>query len=106
LPAKKEIPTHILAGIIAQWKADYGKTFPLYGNDTVRHDISGSVRPLLSSTELPHERILADNSGVPKKTILRIVQGEDFFVSEETAEKLLVAMERTDCWWVELVDYY
>lgn len=101
----KGIPSHIIRDIIEDWKRSYGSTFPLYGNETVRHDISGSVRPLLTSTEIPHERILSENSGVSKRTILRIQSGETKFVSEEITEKLLMAMDRADCWWVELIDY-
>jgi transcriptional regulator with XRE-family HTH domain len=72
----------------------------------VRHDISGSVRPLLASTELPHERILAERSGISKRTIVRIVSGETRFVSVEIAEKLVNAMDRNDVWFVELAEFY
>lgn len=95
----------LLAEIIVEWKHRYGKTFPLYGNETVRHDISGSVRPLLSSTEIPHERILAERSGVSKKTISRIVSGETKFVTHEQADQLITAMDRADVWYNELVEF-
>lgn len=102
---ERGIPSQILAQIIHQWISDYGPTYPLYGKETVRHDISGSVRPLLASTEIPHERILAEASGVSKRTILRILSGETKFVSEEIADRLITAMDRNDVWYVELVDY-
>lgn len=105
LPAKSGIPSHLLRDIIYQWKIDYGITFPLYGKETVRHDISGSVRPLLTSTEIPHERILSERSGISKRTITRICNGETAFVSEEMADKILTAIDRNDCWYVELSDY-
>jgi hypothetical protein len=101
----KGIPSFLIRDIIKQWKKDHGSTFPLYGNETVRHDISGSVRPLLTSTEIPHERILSEASGVSKRTIMRIQSGETKFVSEEITEKLLIAMNRADCWYVELDSY-
>jgi hypothetical protein len=106
VPSERGIPSELISQIILEWKVEYGPTFPLYGNETVRHDISGSVRPLLSSTELPHERILAEQSGVAKKTIQRIVSGDTKFVSIEVTDKLLQAMGKTDCWFVELIDYY
>ena len=105
MPAEKGIPSYLIRDIIQGWKKDYGSTFPLYGNETVRHDISGSVRPLLTSTEIPHERILSEVSGVSKRTILRIQSGETKFVSEEITDKLLVAMNRADCWYCELDSY-
>jgi hypothetical protein len=74
-------------------------------NETVRHDISGSVRPLLSSTEIPHERILAENSGVSKKTISRIMSGESKFVNEEIADRLLTSMDVNHEWYGILNDY-
>jgi hypothetical protein len=102
---KRQIPSPLLAAVIDEWKRRYGATFPLYGNETVRHDISGSVRPLLSSTEIPHERILAERSGVSKKTISRIVSGETKFVTHEVADQLVTAMDRADVWYVELREY-
>ena len=71
----------------------------------MRHDISGSVRPLLSSTELPHEKILAERSGVSKRTIVRILSGETKWVSEEVADRLVNAMEKPETWYMELSDY-
>lgn len=103
--AERAIPATLLAEIIHEWKRRYGNTFPLYGNETVRHDISGSVRPLLSSTEIPHERILAERSGVSKKTISRIVSGETKFVTHEVADQLITAMDRADVWYVELAEF-
>ena len=90
----REIPAKIIKEIIEQWASEYGPTFPLYGNNTVRHDISGSVRPLLSSTEIPHTRILSESSGVSKKAIQKIMSGDTEFISEELADILLTAMDR------------
>jgi transcriptional regulator with XRE-family HTH domain len=100
------IPSNLIAEIINEWKRQYGPTFPLYGNNTVRHDISGSVRPLLSSTEIPHERILAESSGVSKKTISKIMSGDTKEVSFEVADKLVTAMNKNDVWYCELREYY
>jgi len=105
-PKERGIPSEILSQIIKEWVRDYGPTFPLYGKETVRHDISGSVRPLLASTEIPHEKILADRAGVSKRTVSRILSGETKYVSEEIADKLITAMDRNDVWYVELRDYY
>jgi transcriptional regulator with XRE-family HTH domain len=102
---ERPIPATLIAEVIVEWKRRYGNTFPLYGNETVRHDISGSVRPLLSSTEIPHERILAERSGVSKKTISRIMSGETKTVSHEVADNLITAMDRSDVWYVELIEY-
>jgi len=95
------IPGEILAKIFEEWKEEYGPTFPLYGNNTVRSDISGSVRPLLSSTEIPHTKVLSEISGVPKKTIQKIVSGDMKEVDFETADVLITAMERVDVWYDE-----
>lgn len=103
---ERGIPSEILGVIISEWKHEYGPTFPLYGKETVRHDISGSVRPLLSSTEIPHERVLAEISGVSKRTIVRICNGETKFVSEEITDRLLVAMDKAYEWYDKLADYY
>ena len=103
---ERGIPSEILGVIISEWKREYGPTYPLYGKETVRHDISGSVRPLLSSTEIPHERVLAEISGVSKRTIVRILSGETKFVSEEITDRLLVAMEKVYEWQDKLSDYY
>jgi hypothetical protein len=103
---QKGIPSHLITEVINEWKRRYGATYPLYGNETVRHDISGSVRPLLSSTEIPHERILAERSGVSKKTITRIITGETQFVSLDIADKLVTAMNMNHVWYDELSEYY
>lgn len=104
MPAKT-IPSYLIAEVIEEWKKDYGDTFPLYGNETVRHDISGSVRPLLSSTAIPHERVLAEASGVSKKTISRIMSGETKEVSYEMADRLITAMDFNFVWYTTLSDY-
>lgn len=77
----------------------------MYGNETVRHDISGSVRPLLSSTAIPHERILAEASGVSKKTISRIISGETKEVSQDMAHRLIDAMGYPHIWFTILAEY-
>jgi len=102
----EKIPGKLLRSIYAEWVSEYGPTFPLYGNETVRHDISGSVRPLLSSTELPHTRVLAEATGIPKKTIQKILEDDSFEVDWEIVDTLLSSMGKTDAWWNELVDYY
>jgi DNA-binding XRE family transcriptional regulator len=99
------IPSGVMKAVIEDWKRSYGPTFPLYGNNTVRHDISGSVRPLLASTEIPHEKVLAERADVSKKTIQRIMNGELQFVSEEIADKLTTAMDRADVWHNEFQPY-
>ena len=107
MASKQEgIPSNLVGGVIEDWTREYGPTFPLYGKETVRNDISGSVRPLLSSTEIPHHKILAEMVGVSKKTITRIVTGETKYVSWDLTEKLLQAMQKTDSWWNELEGYY
>jgi hypothetical protein len=100
------IPASLIKDVIDEWRRRYGPTFPLYGNETVRHDISGSVRPLLSSTEIPVEKILAERSGVSKKTIAKIVAGEIEFVTHEMADKLITGMDVNHVWYDELADYY
>ena len=95
----------MIVEVINEWKSEYGETFPLYGNETVRHDISGSVRPLLSSTAIPHERILAENSGVSKKTISRIMSGETKEVTYDMADRLITAMDYNHVWWTILREY-
>jgi hypothetical protein len=102
----KKIPGRLLKPIYEEWKSEYGPTFPLYGNDTVRHDISGSVRPLLSSTEIPHTRVLAEQTGIPKKTIQKMVDGEDVEFTWDQTDTLLSAMGKVDTWFNELNDYY
>lgn len=95
----KSIPSYLIAAVINEWKSEYGDTFPLYGNETVRHDISGSVRPLLSSTAIPHERVLAEISGVSKKTISRIMSGETKEVTYDMADRLITAMDYAHVWY-------
>ncbi len=102
----QKIPGFILKQIIEEWIEEYGPTFPLYGNNTVRHDISGSVRPLLSSTEIPHTRILCESSGISKKVILKIMTEEDFEVSFAIADKLVTAMDRSFEWQDRLAEWY
>lgn len=101
----KSIPSFLIAQVIEEWKKEYGDTFPLYGNETVRHDISGSVRPLLSSTAIPHERVLAETSGVSKKTISRIMSGETKEVSYDMADRLITAMDYNFVWYTILDKY-
>lgn len=103
----KGIPSKLIAEVINEWRRIYGPTFPLYGNETVRHDISGSVRPLLSSTEIPIEKILAERAGVSKKAIAKILAGETESVDHELADRLITAMDMNYCWFEgELFDYY
>ena len=99
------IPSEVIKTVIEEWKRSYGPTSPLYGNNTGRHDISGSVRPLLASTEMPHEKILAERADISKKTLQRIMSGETEFVSEELADRLTTAMDRSDVWYNELAPY-
>ena len=100
------IPSEVLKQVIEDWKRSYGPTQPLYAKEgTVRHDISGSVIPLLRSTEMKHEKILAERSKLSKKVIQRIMSGETQFVSEEVADRLTTAMDRADVWHNELAPY-
>jgi hypothetical protein len=93
--------------IFEEWKRRYGVTFPLYGNETVRNDISGSVRPLLSGTAIPHEKILTERSKLSKKVVTKIIAGEKEYVTHEEADKLLTAMDMNHAWYEgELADYY
>ena len=105
MPTGKAIPSCLIKAVIEEWKQEYGDTFPLYGNETVRHDISGSVRPLLSSTAIPHERVLAEVSGVSKKTISRIMSGETKEVSYDMADRLITAMDYNFVWYTVLDEY-
>jgi len=102
---KEGVPTRLVKQVIEEWKGQYGPTFPLYGKETVRHDISGSVRPLLASTEIPHEKILSEKSGVSKRNITKIMNLEVEFVAEEVCDRLATAMDRADVWYVEWIDY-
>ena len=99
------IPASLIAEVFAEWKKEYGNTFPLYGKETVRHDISGSVRPLLASTEIPHEKILAERSGVPKRTITKIIANEITAVSYHLADVLITAMDFNHVWYDQLDEY-
>jgi len=101
-----DVPTKALVPLFAQWKKNYGITFPLYGNETVRHDISGSIRPLLPSTEISHEKVLAERSGVPLKEIQKILSGEREFVAEMVADRLVSAMDMPEAWFNELAEWY
>lgn len=75
------------------------------GPNTVRHDISGSIRPLLSSTEISHARILAEHSGVSIRQVNRIMDGTQEFASHEDTEKLLDAMDKTLEWYLRLDEH-
>lgn len=103
---ERGIPSQIIVVLVNEWVKEYGPTYPLYGKETVRHDISGSVRPLLASTEIPHLKVLAEMVGVSKKTIARIMNGETKFVTWDLTDKLLSAMQKPDAWWNELLEYY
>ena len=103
----EKIPAKYIAEIYAEWVQNYGKTFPLYGNNTVRSDISGCIRPLLSSTEIPHHKVLTERSGVSKKVIMKILNDEDFEILFDVADQLLVAMDMEFKWyWPPLDAYY
>lgn len=102
---ERVIPSAILREIIVEYKRTYGPTFPLYGSNTVRNDISGSVRPLLASTEIAHESLLAERSGISKRTIQKIMNNEREFLTYTEADKLVTAMNRADVWYAELSDY-
>lgn len=103
---QRGIPSGLIKAVIEEWKYRYGDTWPLYGNETVRNDISGSVRPLLSSTEIPKEKILAERSGISKKVISKIMSGETVAVSFDIADKLITAMDCNHVWYEELSEYY
>jgi hypothetical protein len=102
-----EIPAIYIAQLIQEWKRHYGPTYPLYGNETKRHDISGSVRPLLPSTEISYEATLAAISQVKQKLIEKICKGEIESVSFEMADVLIQSMELTYAWFEPpLNEYY
>lgn len=105
MPEKKGVPARLVKLVIEEWRGQYGPTFPLYGKETVRHDISGSVRPLLASTEIPHLKILSERSGVSKRIITKIMEEELEWVPEEVCDRLVNAMDRADVWYVEFVEY-
>jgi len=103
----EKIPAKYLKVIYHEWVKNYGPTFPLYGNNTVRHDISGSVRPLLSSTEISHTKVLAERSGISKKTIQRILEDPEYGVLFDLADQLLTSMDMEWKWFEPpLQDYY
>jgi hypothetical protein len=102
-----KIPTYIIAEIFEEWKHEYGPTFPLYGNNTNRSDISGSIRPLLSSTELSHVKVLASLTGLSKKKIDNILSGQIAEIDYNLAEMLINAMDHEWEWhWGRLDAYY
>lgn len=101
-----KIPTSIIKIIYEEWIEEYGPTFPLYGNDTKRSDISGSVRPLLSSTELSHVKVLAAITGLSKKKLDNILSGATTEIDFDLADMLLCAMEQEWQWHNLLSDYY
>jgi hypothetical protein len=101
-----DIPAIHIARLIGEWKRRYGPTFPLYGNETKRHDISGSVRPLLPSTEISYEATLSNIAKIKQKEIEKIVKGEVEFVTWEQADVLIQAMELTHAWFEPPLDAY
>lgn len=102
-----KIPAVYIKDIYFEFVEEYGPTFPLYGSNTVRHDISGSVRPLLSSTEIPHIKVLVERSGISKKTIQKILEDPDFEVLFDMADQLLTAMDMEWKWHDKpMSDYY
>jgi len=102
----RKIPAIYLKEVFEEFKAEYGPTFPLYGSNTVRHDISGSVRPLLSSTEIPHIKVLVERSGISKKTIEKILKDPEFEVLFDMADQLLTAMDMEWKWFDPPLDIY
>lgn len=102
-----KIPTFLIAEIFQEWKHEYGPTYPLYGNNTNRSDISGSIRPLLSSTEISHVKVLSAVTGLSKKKIDNILNGVTVEIDFDLAEKLVSAMDHEWEWhWGRLEDYY
>lgn len=102
-----KIPTFIIAEIYEEWKHEYGPTFPLYGNETKRSDISGSIRPLLSSTEISHIKVLAAMTGFSKKKLENILQGVTVEIDFDMADTLISAMQMMEKWHEPpLSDYY
>lgn len=103
----QKIPTNLIAEIFEEWKHEYGPTFPLYGNDTKRSDISGSIRPLLSSTELSHVKVLSAVTGISKKKLDNILSGATSEIDFTLAETLVSAMDHEWEWhWGRLEIYY
>lgn len=102
-----KIPTSIIAEIFEEWKKEYGPTFPLYGNNTNRSDISGSIRPLLSSTEISHVKVLAAMTGLSKKKLENIINGVIKEIDYDMTEMLVNAMDHQWEWyWGRLELYY
>jgi hypothetical protein len=101
------IPTILIAEIYEEWMHEYGPTYPLYGNETKRSDISGSIRPLLSSTEMSHIKILSGITGISKKKLENILQGITEDIDFTMAEVLVSAMDHEWEWhWGRLETYY
>jgi hypothetical protein len=104
---EQKIPTFLIKAVYEEWIIEYGPTFPLYGNDTKRSDISGSIRPLLSSTEISHIKVLAAITGLSKKKLENIISGKTEQIDFDLADKLLSAMQMQEKWWDgPLADYY
>lgn len=51
-------------------------------------------------------QVLAEEAGVAESTVSKLLRGKRKWVSFDIADKLLTAMGRTDCWFVELAPYY
>lgn len=100
------IPCVYIAQLIEEWKRIYGPTFPLYGKETTRHDISGSVRPLLQSTEIAHIEILAVRAAIPKKQLLKIVNAELEEITFDMADKIVQATGLIYAWYEPPLDAY
>lgn len=107
LELDQKIPTHLIAEIFEEWKVEYGPTYPLYGNETKRSDISGSIRPLLSSTEISHIKVLSAMTGLSKKKLENILNGIISEIDYQMAEKLVCAMDHEwEFYWGRLEVYY
>lgn len=102
-----KIPTILISEIFEEWKHEYGPTYPLYGNNTNRSDISGSIRPLLSSTEISHIKVLAAVTGFSKKKLENILNNVVKEIDFDIAEVLVSAMDHEWEWhWGRLELYY
>ena len=102
-----KIPTYLISEIFEEWKKEYGPTYPLYGNNTNRSDISGSIRPLLSSTEISHVKVLGSITGISKKKLDNILNGSIKEIDFDLAEKLVCAMDHEwEFYWGRLERYY
>src|SRR6266516_16625 len=93
-----KIATYLIKEIYEVWVKEYGPTYPLYGTDTKRSDISGSIRPLLSSTEISHIKVLSSITGISKKKLDNIFQGITKEIDFETADILVSAMGQEWRW--------